>query len=76
VTHPVDQPPPIAAIGAFIRDTPQQNCKKSPMIPTREIMAYGIIALVLMMAVPWLAAALRRRKLRRLRQRGIKRYGH
>lgn len=43
---------------------------------SRELLAYAIIGIVLLVGVPWLAVVLRRRKLRRLRQRGIKRYGH
>lgn len=43
---------------------------------SREFLAYAIIGLVLLIGGPWLAIVLRRRKLRRLRQRGIKRYGH
>lgn len=43
---------------------------------TREALAYTIIAAVVVLATPWLAMTLRRRQRRRLRQRGIKRYGH
>lgn len=43
---------------------------------TREAFAYAIIVSILIVAAPWLVVALRRRQRRRLRQRGIKRYGH
>ncbi len=43
---------------------------------TREVLAYGIIGGVLLLAAPWVAVTLRRRQRRKLRQRGIKRYGH
>jgi len=42
----------------------------------REAIAYAIIALVLSVVVIWGAIAARRQRRRRLRQRGIKRYGH
>lgn len=43
---------------------------------TREALAYAIIGIVTLMATPWLAVLWHRRQRRRLRQRGIKRYGH
>jgi hypothetical protein len=43
---------------------------------TREIIAYGLIALTLIGTVPWLAVTWARRKRRKLRQRGIKTFGH
>ncbi|MGN5376522.1 hypothetical protein [Sphingomonas hankookensis] len=46
------------------------------MDSSRELLAYAIIGLVLLLVVPALGVMLHRRKRRRLRQRGIKRYGH
>lgn len=43
---------------------------------SRELLAYAIICTVLLIGVPALGVMLRRRKRRKLRQRGIKRYGH
>lgn len=43
---------------------------------TREIMAYGLIALIVIVGVPWLAVVLARRKRLKLRRRGIKTFGH
>ncbi len=43
---------------------------------TREILAYAIIGGILLIVIPWTIIAYRRRQRRRLRQRGIKRYGH
>ncbi|HTG38704.1 hypothetical protein [Sphingomonas sp.] len=43
---------------------------------TRELVAYSIIAMIGLTGIPWLAIHLRQRRLRNLRRRGIKRYGH
>lgn len=43
---------------------------------TREALAYTLIAAAAVVCAPWLAMTLRRRQRRRLRLRGIKRYGH
>ena len=43
---------------------------------TRLTLVYGIIGILLLVGVPWLALHLRRRKRDKLRRRGIKRYGH
>ncbi|MEP9404194.1 hypothetical protein [Sphingomonas sp. VNH70] len=43
---------------------------------TREALAYTIMGGVLLLAAPWCLVTLRRRQRRKLRQRGIKRYGH
>ncbi len=43
---------------------------------TREVLAYIIIGAVLLLATPWMVVTLHRRQRRKLRQRGIKRYGH
>ncbi|WP_242121497.1 hypothetical protein [Sphingomonas lacusdianchii] len=43
---------------------------------SREFMAYAIIGVVALIVIPWAIVAYRRRQRRRLRQRGIKRYGH
>ncbi|WBH15249.1 hypothetical protein [Sphingomonas radiodurans] len=43
---------------------------------TREIIAYGLIGLLFVIAVPWLGFTLARRKRERLRRQGIKTYGH
>jgi len=43
---------------------------------TRELIAYAIIGVVALIVIPWAIVAHRRRQRRRLRQRGIKRYGH
>lgn len=42
----------------------------------REIVAYGLIGLALIVFVTWLSFALARRKRRKLRLRGIKTFGH
>jgi hypothetical protein len=41
---------------------------------SRELIAYGIICLVIMVTIPVLVQFLRRRRRRLLRQRGIKKY--
>lgn len=43
---------------------------------SRELLAYAIIGLVVVIGAPLLGVMLHRRKRRRLRQRGIKKYGH
>lgn len=42
----------------------------------RELIAYGIIAVVLVIGLSWSVIAGRRRRRRTLRLRGDKRYGH
>ncbi len=42
---------------------------------TREMLAYSIIGVMVMLSVPWTALVLRRQYRRRLRMRGIKSYG-
>ncbi|WP_168377287.1 hypothetical protein [Sphingomonas sp. Leaf343] len=42
----------------------------------RKLIAYGIIGLVIVIAVPILIAVRRRRRREKLRRRGIKTYGH
>lgn len=43
---------------------------------TREMIAYGLIATVAVVAVPATVAMMRRRRREKLRRRGIKTYGH
>ncbi|WP_170209861.1 hypothetical protein [Sphingomonas oligophenolica] len=43
---------------------------------TRLAIAGGIVALVLIIAVPWAIIRLRKRRREKLRRRGIKKYGH
>jgi len=43
---------------------------------TRELLAYTIMGGVFLLAAPWVAVILHRRQRRKLRQRGVKRYGH
>ena len=43
---------------------------------TRELLAYSIIAAVVVIGAPIVLVTFRRRQRRKLRQRGIKRYGH
>lgn len=43
---------------------------------TREALAYTIMSGLLLLAAPWGLVTFRRRQRRKLRQRGIKRYGH
>ncbi|WP_315760570.1 hypothetical protein [Sphingomonas sp. Y38-1Y] len=43
---------------------------------TREVVAYGLIAAIVAVAVPWLVVTLNQRRREKLRRRGIKRYGH
>lgn len=42
----------------------------------REIVAYGIIATILVVGTPFVLSAHRRRHRAKLRRRGDKRYGH
>jgi hypothetical protein len=50
--------------------------QETPMDLSREFLAYAIIGVVALIVIPWAIIAYRRRQRRRLRQRGIKRYGH
>jgi hypothetical protein len=43
---------------------------------TREIIAYGLIGLIIAAAIPIISIALVRRKRQKLRRRGIKTHGH
>ncbi len=43
---------------------------------SRELVAYAIVGVLLIVSVPWIAVTLRRRHRERRRRRGIKRYGH
>jgi hypothetical protein len=43
---------------------------------SREMIAYGLIGTVALVATPVIIALVRRRKREKLRRRGIKRYGH
>lgn len=43
---------------------------------TRELIAYAIIGLVVIIGAPVMGVMLQRRKREKLRRRGIKRYGH
>ena len=43
---------------------------------TRLAIAGGIIALTVVIAVPWSIVVFRRRKRAKLRRRGVKTYGH
>lgn len=57
-------------------DNPASGLQETGMDISREMIAYAIIAVVLLIGGPALGVMLHRRKLRKLRQRGIKRYGH
>ncbi len=57
-------------------DKPEHRLQETGMDFSRELLAYAIISLVVLIGAPSLAVVLHRRKRRRLRQRGIKRYGH
>ena len=57
-------------------DNPVCGLQETPMDVSRELIAYAIIGVVLLIGGPALAVMLHRRKRRKLRQRGIKRYGH
>ena len=50
--------------------------QETDMNLSRELLAYGIIGLVVLIGTPVLGVVLHRRNRRRLRQRGIKKYGH
>lgn len=43
---------------------------------SRELVAYAIIGVVLLIGIPTIAIILRNRRRRKLRRRGIKTYGH
>jgi len=43
---------------------------------TRELVAYAIIGVSLLIAIPTAIVVLRRRHREKLRRRGIKRFGH
>lgn len=43
---------------------------------TRELIAYSLIGLVVVVAVPWIGVTFSRRKREKLRRRGIKTFGH
>jgi type II secretory pathway pseudopilin PulG len=43
---------------------------------TREIVAYGIVGIIVVVAIPWLIHTVNQRRREKLRRRGIKRYGH
>ena len=57
-------------------DSVDDRLQESRMDLSREFLAYAIIGVVALIVVPWAVVAYRRRQRRRLRQRGIKRYGH
>jgi type II secretory pathway pseudopilin PulG len=43
---------------------------------SRELVAYAIIGVLVVVAIPTVAIVMRRRKREKLRRRGIKTYGH
>lgn len=43
---------------------------------TREMIAYGLIAMTIAIVLPWLAVVWVRRKRQKLRRQGIKAFGH
>lgn len=43
---------------------------------SRELAAYGLIAAIFAIGVPWLLVAVIRRRREKFRRRGIKTYGH
>lgn len=57
-------------------DNPLNGLQETAMDLSRELLAYAIIGVVLLLGGPALGVMLHRRKRRKLRQRGIKRYGH
>jgi hypothetical protein len=59
-----------------VMDRARSRLQGTPMDLSRELLAYAIIGVVALIVVPWAIVAYRRRQRRRLRQRGIKRYGH
>lgn len=46
------------------------------METSRELVAYGIIAVVFVIGMPWLGIVISRRRQQKLRRRGNKKYGH
>lgn len=68
---------PYPALGVRWDDTAVILCHTRWMIElTREMIAYGLIATVAVVAVPATVAMMRRRRREKLRRRGIKTYGH
>ena len=59
-----------------VMDNPLGGLQETRMDLSRELLAYAIIGIVLLIGGPALGVMLHRRKRRKLRQRGIKRYGH
>lgn len=57
-------------------DRASLRLQETVMDLSRELIAYAIIGVVALIVIPWAIVAYRRRLRRRLRQRGIKRYGH
>ena len=57
-------------------DNPRRGLQETRMDLSRELLAYAIIGVVVLIGVPAIGVMLHRRKRRKLRQRGIKRYGH
>lgn len=57
-------------------DSAAFRLQETDMDLTREILAYSIIVAIVVVGIPVVFVALRRRQRRKLRQRGIKRYGH
>lgn len=57
-------------------DNPVTGLQETGMDVSRELLAYAIIGIVLLIGGPALGVVLHRRKRRKLRQRGVKRYGH
>ena len=43
---------------------------------TREMIAYAIMGMILLIAIPSIAIGMRNQRRQKLRRRGIKRYGH
>ncbi len=43
---------------------------------SRELVAYAIIGVIALIAIPTIAITLRNRRRQKLRRRGIKTYGH
>lgn len=57
-------------------DKPGDKLQETGMDLSRELLAYAIIGVVVLIGAPLVGLILHRRKRRRLRLRGIKRYGH
>lgn len=57
-------------------DNRVSGLQETGMDLSRELLACAIIGVVLLIGGPALGVMLHRRKRRKLRQRGIKRYGH